>query len=591
VAVTTSDNRTTLDAADAVTNFNQGDQNTTDFAEANASVSLAINIGTDQLFFNGTIPNFTTLGNELIYIWSANNATQNAFDGGGTGADASHAMYFDDGTNEVIAFMAGNDLDQFKHAETQVLFQCMLFDADHVSEADAAGRLHAIAGTAGNIDMTALNSIGMYYVTLSKALAGGYNTFIDMIRYGGRDDGIQIAGGTTGDRGSFDEIAAVDRSTTSDKAHGIIREYTANTFGCQGTLRFGDTGTASTYFDATSQSVTWEDRLVDDDKFALFVDANATGTNVFNLSGCALSSAGPGVLIDMTDAEINELQIDACTFTNLLNAISFPTDTNGTTRDHDVTNNTFNVCGQIDPGTVVFTGNTITDTTDLDGAVLLDADGSADWSDLTFNYGDGTGSPVVGHAIYIPTGVTGSFDFTSFTYTGYGANGSSTAALFNDSGNEITINVLGGDSPTVLNGAGSSTIINNPITFTVSNVQTNSEVRLYEAGTRIELAGTETQNGELTVANVNNGGTGYTVSDVLTIVGGTGTAGTITVTSVDGGVITGVSVTTGGDYTENPPSLNGVTVTGGTGSNATFDIVIGGTFTYCLLYTSPSPRD
>ena len=512
MALTTSDNRTTLDAADAVTNFNQGTQNTTDFAEANASVSNAVNIGTDQLFFNGTIPNFTTAGNELIYIWSANNATQNAFDGGGTGANASHAMYFDDGTNEVICFMAGNDRDVFKHADTQVLFQCMLFDADHVSEADAASRLHALGGTAGSIDMTALNSVGMYYVTLSKALAGGFNTFIDMIRYGGIEDGIQIAGGTTGDRGSFDEIAAIDRSTTSDKAHGIIREYTANTFGCQGTMRFGDTGTASTYFDTTGQSVTWEDRLVDDDKFALYVDANSTGTNVFNLTGCQLASAGPGVLIDMSSDGINDLFLTSCTFLNLVNAWTFPTDTNGTTLDHQVIDCVWNGQGIIYTGTILMDGCSFLNATNADGAIQWDATTDEENQDnLTF-VSDGTG-----HAIHINIDSAGTttFNIDGYTFDGYAGQGGTAGnriffvtnpsdgpVVINVSGSSVLNQVGGGDaySYELDTGTTSTVTVNNNVTLTFDELKDNSEVRIYATGTNTELQGIE----DATAGSVDN---------------------------------------------------------------------------------------
>jgi hypothetical protein len=66
-----------------------------------------------------------------------------------------------------------------------------------------------------------------------------------------------------------------------------------------------------------------------------------------------------------------------------------------------------------------------------------------------------------------------------------------------------------------------------------------------------------------------SGGTGYTVGDVLTFVGGTfTTAYRMNVTSVSGGVITGISPNTFGSYTVFPASP--VSVTGGTGSGATF---------------------
>ncbi len=65
------------------------------------------------------------------------------------------------------------------------------------------------------------------------------------------------------------------------------------------------------------------------------------------------------------------------------------------------------------------------------------------------------------------------------------------------------------------------------------------------------------------------GGTGYTVNDVLTVVGGTASqAAQITVSAVSGGIITAFTVTRAGSYTAVPSSP--VSVTGGTGSGATF---------------------
>jgi hypothetical protein len=67
------------------------------------------------------------------------------------------------------------------------------------------------------------------------------------------------------------------------------------------------------------------------------------------------------------------------------------------------------------------------------------------------------------------------------------------------------------------------------------------------------------------------GGTGYTINDVLTVAGGTfTTAAQITVTAVAAGVITGCRVSQAGAYSVSP--TNPASVTGGTGSGATFDL-------------------
>ena len=69
-----------------------------------------------------------------------------------------------------------------------------------------------------------------------------------------------------------------------------------------------------------------------------------------------------------------------------------------------------------------------------------------------------------------------------------------------------------------------------------------------------------------------SGGTGYKVNDELTVSGGTGTAMKLIVTSVSAGVITGALPLDTGNYSAIP--TNPVSVTGGTGSSATFNLTL-----------------
>jgi hypothetical protein len=73
---------------------------------------------------------------------------------------------------------------------------------------------------------------------------------------------------------------------------------------------------------------------------------------------------------------------------------------------------------------------------------------------------------------------------------------------------------------------------------------------------------------------INAGGTGYTVGNTLTLVGGTFTsAAQLTVTAVSSGVITAVSILGGGGYSATPTYP--ASVTGGSGSGATFTLSAG----------------
>jgi len=71
---------------------------------------------------------------------------------------------------------------------------------------------------------------------------------------------------------------------------------------------------------------------------------------------------------------------------------------------------------------------------------------------------------------------------------------SPTAAVYNNSGGAITINVTGGgDTPSIrnANAAANTTTVNNNRSVTLTGLQDNTEVRVYTAGTTTELAGTE----------------------------------------------------------------------------------------------------
>lgn len=80
-------------------------------------------------------------------------------------------------------------------------------------------------------------------------------------------------------------------------------------------------------------------------------------------------------------------------------------------------------------------------------------------------------------------------------------------------------------------------------------------------------------NDNVIAAAIAGGGTGYTVGDILTVSGGTvvgGYTATLEVTSVAAGVIDGIRVDDCGAYSAQPG--NPVSVTGGTGSGATFNL-------------------
>lgn len=85
------------------------------------------------------------------------------------------------------------------------------------------------------------------------------------------------------------------------------------------------------------------------------------------------------------------------------------------------------------------------------------------------------------------------------------------------------------------------------------------------------MTGVVPQQAQCYAASISAGGTGYSVGDVLTASGGNYTVKTqLTVTTVSGGVITGITISNAGSYDE--PPTNPVSVTGGHGTNAKFNL-------------------
>lgn len=573
MAVVVNDLRTVISDASTLTGWTgAGSLTTSTFVEGGSSVAEAFNIATGQIYFSGGTTNLST---NMVYVYTFNNAIQDSFDA----ADPPNGLYLSDGTNALSFKMAGSNRRVFNHLDGPTEWQCLVLDTDQVSVMNGAGLVTVRGGSVAGFNPAAVTQIGADFTTLSKALGGGINVAVDIIRVG--NNGIEIVGGTTGDRGSFLEVVVEDRSTAALKAHGIIRELTTDVYGAQGPLNFGN-ATVDSWFDDTGLVLAFENRNIGSGKYFIQVIGNvATSTNFF-LVESTITTAGPSVFCDFSSDNIDSLQLINNSFSGLADPaistsgqITFGTDVSA--QSHVVSGNTFTGCGRLFPGVVDFNNNTISNSNDVAGSLQLDATNGTNMSSIEFVSG-GTG-----HAILIPNGGTGTYDFDDFSFIGFGANGTTDAVIHNDSGGAVTINVLSGDIPTVLNGTGSTTTIVAQATLTITNIVAGSELRIYSTLNETELDGIETVSGGLTSPRINAAGSGYTVGDLLTLSGGIlsggGSAAVIEVTSVGGsGEITGVVVNNAGSYFDQPTAP--ISATGGTGTGATFSGRFLGTFNF-----------
>lgn len=491
MAVVVTDLRTTQNAANVATGWTgaAGAISSVVYVEGGNAWVGTLNIATGQIYHTGTARD---ISDTLVYVWSNNFALQGPWDA----AQPPNALHLGDGTNRISIRMAGSNRKTFTHLSSTdpfVDWDCLVVDGSLLSTLNGNGRIIARAGTFAAYNSASNTQFGSDFTTLSKGLGGGTNVATDIIRFG--NNGIRVTGGTTSDRGKFEEVVAVDQLTTTDRAHGLIRELGSGLYGCQGPLNFGNPDAAdNSWFDDSGRVLSFENRDIANDKYYLSVHGHVSATNLFRLNNSTVTTAGPFVRCDFNGGNVNTLTITNNSFTGLGNAITFSNLADAT--GHTVTGNVFNACGRIDPGTVTFNNNTISNSTDAGGAMLLDADGTANMSNLTFLSG------VTGHAILITA--TGTYDFTNFSFTGYGVAETVDSAVYNNSGGAVTINVSGGTVPTVRNGTGATTTIVAAVTITLTGLETDTEVRAYTQ----DVFG----NNDVEIAGVENSGTSFAFS-------------------------------------------------------------------------------
>jgi hypothetical protein len=500
MAVTTVDRRTLITDCDALTGIT-GPANLISSPRAEGSYCAGDEVqpAAGQTFYYFTPGTALDLDGHLLYVQSYTNAIQNGWKES-TLSDSSHGMYLYDGTNELFLLEAGNDRDVFKHAGGgQVAFQSFLIDLDYLATKNTAGEIEEVSGTVAAFVETSVDRVGSVFHSESKALAGGSNCFIDIMRYDQTDtsgdsttsnSGIFIYGGGVGTEGTFAEIVADDISIAADKGFGVIRQYSSGIYGCQGILKFGTTNTAgNAYFEDSNFTLIFEDRDVNDDKFKIFIFGNSTNTNSFVLTDGTIQSAGPGVELDWNSTWINVLTITNVNFIDLLRTIDLPTDTVTNSLSHSVEGCVFRNCGTITVGTVDFDDNRIIDSAATTNAVKLEYDvtaknmivsgyeGTADTSALVWNVnadpdGNLDGSSFIKgtaatHAIEFGTSVPASMTLRNCDFSGYNASDSQNDSTFYfaDTGGSITLTLVSCTGNVTYKSAGATiTIVSDPVT-------------------------------------------------------------------------------------------------------------------------------
>ena len=178
--------------------------------------------------------------------------------------------------------------------------------------------------SSGTLNLAQIRYITFYWKVLSKTVVGANDCFVDIIYYG---MGIIVGGGTSGDKGTFDQIITADETP----AYGVLSKK-FGVFMAQGPITFGDSaGATTTYFSDASQIVLFSDALVSSTHYAINIVGNATGTNSVqfgSVTGSGSSMVGSeGIVfkaintslpfsLNATNTGIDELKLYGSSFIN-----------------------------------------------------------------------------------------------------------------------------------------------------------------------------------------------------------------------------------------------------------------------------------
>lgn len=323
-------------------------------------------------------------------------------------------------------------------------------------------------------------------IQTTVSIMGSFNNGqIDQILIG---LGIRLAGGTGGTPDTFEVARAADEDS------GIWGWSQARIL--KGGIYIGPaTGSASSIFTSVNETRVFSASPVAAGFYR--VEARGAGTEV-TISGANISAEDSSVarwdyIVGDTTLSWDD---DGSVYSGIRNMILESV--------ANITNVKLNDVSSITHNGANFDGNTIVAANTADGVALITTADPTNIKNCDFTFSDG-------HAIEITT--PGTYTFTGNTFNGYGGtagsnptanSGSTDAAIYNNSGGAVTINIAGGgDTPSVRNGAGATTTVNNNTSITLTGLKANTEVRVYT-----DNAG----DNDVVIDGVENSGTSFTFS-------------------------------------------------------------------------------
>lgn len=332
--------------------------------------------------------------------------------------------------------------------------------------------------TIGSPDLTAVDVYGIRSDAAFQAKAP--NLGIDAVDVMETGEGLTLTRGDSTDaNGTFTDFVTTDEGTQANR--WAVVQTRGGIIYVNGKLKIGNTS-VNTEFTDTNRVLVFPDHLVSNNFCGVDVDASNTGSNcqitscIFNGRGALTGSDDTRPSYTMTGTA-GTIKFDSCTFNTFQNMdLTSATELDGCAllNGLQVTQNSANIFSA-----------TVTSPTNLINTGFIISDDPSQLDNLTIEMGSGGG-----HAIEITS--NGTYTLTGHSYTGYSSsNGQSNSVIYNNSTGDVTLNIVGGDVPTIRNGTNANTTVTASVNITVTGLQDTTEVRVFEQGTTTVVAGTE----------------------------------------------------------------------------------------------------
>lgn len=475
-----TDNRTLINNADAVTNWTDvsgvgaGTLDNDTFTQGTGSVTFNLTSAVQGLIYN--IGSTVDMSGNHLYVWF-NCAIAGKLDtlaGGGVRIRFAGPTI----TNYFEVFVAGSDT----YTGGWKMFV--------VDVSDAAANPDATGGTPPAA--TAIQRVGVVGDTNGFMSKKADNFWVDAIwRLPASTPGIIVEGLDAGiSDWTWDDIL----TTAVAGGWGTCVRGPGGSFVVNTPIRFG-TNDASTHgFSDTDKIILWDDQPVSSTLYGFDIIGGSgaqsfrlgaktgTGDTATGGQGCVIAaiSTGQRWYIDSDDANVDASQFYGCTF---IHGGNFQLDN----ANVETISCSFTDCSSARVDNSLFQRNNIVDANTADGVAFLTTDDLTDVKFCSFNFSDG-------HAVELTTPRVATQANKGNKFTGYGADGTNDAAIYNNTAGAVTINVTdSGDSPTIRNGASASTTINNAVNLTITCVDENSDpvqnvrVAIYRQDNGVEL--------------------------------------------------------------------------------------------------------